>query len=133
MMMMMMMMTIMTNINNSKNFSYNNISRSPPPSPVKVGDIFETAPPSFNFNNVDLQQQQQQQEQQEQQRQQRFDRFSTAALPGTQVMSETEKVIENEKTKEQEKEITPSDPLLDYFKNADEFLSYNFILEKEKK
>ena len=47
-------------------------------------------------------------------------------------MSEIEKVIEKEKTKEQEKEITPSDPLLQYFKNADEILSNNFILEKEK-
>ena len=47
-------------------------------------------------------------------------------------MSETEKVIEKEKTKEQEKEITPSDPLLEYFKNADEILHNNFILEKEK-
>ena len=43
------------NINNSKYFNYNNISLSPPPSPVKLGDIFETAPLSFNFNNVDLQ------------------------------------------------------------------------------
>ena len=49
------------NPNNSKNFNYNNISLSPPPSPVKLGDIFETPPPSFNFNNVDSQQQQQQQ------------------------------------------------------------------------
>ena len=49
-------------INNSKKFNYNNISLSPPPSPAKLGDIFETAPPSFNFNNVDLQQQQQQQQ-----------------------------------------------------------------------
>ena len=120
------------NINNSKNFNYNNISLSPPPSPVELGDIFETAPPSFNFNNVDLQQQQQQKQQQQQQRQQPFDRFSTAAAPGTQVMSEIEKVIEKEKTKEQEKEITPSDPLLEYFKNADEILNDNFILEKEK-
>ena len=116
------------NINNSKNFNYNNISLSPPPSPVKLGDIFETAPPSFNFNNGDLQQQQQQQ----QQPQQPFDRFSTAAVPGTQVMSEIEKVIEKEKTKEQEKEITPSDSLLEYFKNADQILSDHFILEKEK-
>ena len=85
------------NINNSKNFNYNNISLSPPLSPVKLGDIFETAPPSFNFNNIDLQQQQQQQRQ----RQQPFDRFSTAAAPGTQVMSKIEKVIEKEKTKEQ--------------------------------
>ena len=52
------------NINNSKNFNYNNISLSPPPSPVKLGDIFETAPTSFNFNNIDLQQQQQQQQRQ---------------------------------------------------------------------
>ena len=111
-------------INNSKNFNYNNISLSPPPSPVKFGDIFETAQPSFNFNNVDLQQQQQQQ--------QPFNRFSTAAAPGTQVMSEIEKVIEKEKTKEQEKEITPSDPLLEYFKTGDEILNDNFILEKEK-
>ena len=49
------------NINNSKNFNYNSISLSPLLSPVKLGDIFETAPPSFNFNNDDLQQQQQQQ------------------------------------------------------------------------
>ena len=70
------------NINNSKNFNYNNISLSPPPSPVKLGDIFEAAPPSFNFNNVNLQQQQQQQQQQQRQRQQPFDRFSTAAAPG---------------------------------------------------
>ena len=47
-------------------------------------------------------------------------------------MSEIEKVIEKEKTKEQENEITPSDPLLEYFKNADEILNDNFILEKEK-
>ena len=47
-------------------------------------------------------------------------------------MSEIEKVIEKEKIKEQEKEITPSDPLLEYFKNADEILNNNFILEKEK-
>ena len=47
-------------------------------------------------------------------------------------MSEIEKVIEKEKTKEQEKEITPSDPLLEYFKNADEILNDNFMLEKEK-
>ena len=111
------------NINNSKNINYNNISVSPPPSPVKFGDIFEAASPSFNFNNVDLQEQQQQQP---------FDRFSTAAIPGTQVMSEIEKVVEKEKTKEQEKEITPSDPLLEYFKNTDQILNYNFILGKEK-
>ena len=41
------------NINNSKYFNYNNIFLSSPPSPVKIGDICETAPPSFNFNNVD--------------------------------------------------------------------------------
>ena len=80
------------NINNSKNFNYNNIFLDPPPSPVRLGDIFETAPPSFNFNNVNLQQQQQQQ------RQQPFDRFSTPAAPSTQVMSKIEKVIEKEKT-----------------------------------
>ena len=48
-------------------------------------------------------------------------------------MSEIEKVIEKEKTKEQKEEITPSDPLLEYFKNADEILNDNFVLEKEKK
>ena len=47
-------------------------------------------------------------------------------------MSEREKVIEKEKTKEQEKEITPSDPLLEYFKKANKILNDNFILEKEK-
>ena len=47
-------------------------------------------------------------------------------------MSEIEKVIQKEKTKGQEKEITPSVPLLEYFKNADEILNDNFILEKEK-
>ena len=47
-------------------------------------------------------------------------------------MNDIEKVIEKEKTKEQEKEITPSEPLLEYFKNTDEILSDNFILEKEK-
>ena len=47
-------------------------------------------------------------------------------------MSEIEKVIEKEKIKKQEKEITPSDPLLEYFKNADEILNDHFILEKEK-
>ena len=46
-------------------------------------------------------------------------------------MCKIENVIEK-KTKEQEKEITPSDPLLEYFKNVDEILSNNFILEKEK-
>ena len=118
------------NVDNSKNFNYNNISLSPPPSPVKLGDIFETAPPSFNFNNANLQQQQQQQQQR--QRQEPFDRFSTAAAPGTQVMNEIEKVTEKEKTEEREKEITHSGPLLEYFKNADEILNDNFILEKEK-
>ena len=83
--------------------------------------IFKTAPPSFNFNNVDLQKK-------KKKKQLPFDRFSSAAVPGTQVMSEIEKVIEKEKTKEQEKEITPSDPLLEYFRNADEILSDNFIL-----
>ena len=48
-------------------------------------------------------------------------------------MSEIEKVIEKEKTKEQEKEITPSASLLEYFKNPDEILNDNFILEKEKR
>ena len=57
---------------------------------------------------------------------------NNAAVPGTQVMSEIEGVVEKEKAKEQEKEITLSDPLLEYFKNADEILSNNFILEKEK-
>ena len=47
-------------------------------------------------------------------------------------MSEIGKVIEQEKTKEQEKEITPSDPLLEYFKNTDKILNDNFILENEK-
>ena len=55
------------NINNSKNFNYDNISLSPPPSPVKLGDIFEAAPSSFIFNNADLQQQQQQRHQKQQQ------------------------------------------------------------------
>ena len=32
------------NINNSKYFNYNNISLSPPPSPVKLGDIFGDSP-----------------------------------------------------------------------------------------
>ena len=118
------------NINNSKNFNYNNISLSTPPSPVKLGNIFETVPPSFNFNSVHLQYQQQQHQQR--QRQQPFDRFSTASASGTQVMSEIKKIIKKEKTKEQEKEITPSDPLLEYFKNADVILNDNFKLEKEK-
>ena len=46
-------------------------------------------------------------------------------------MSKIERVVEKEKIKEQEKEIIPSDPLLEYFKNADELLNDNFILEKE--
>ena len=53
-------------------------------------------------------------------------------VPGTQVMSEIEKVVEKEKIKEQEKEIIPSDPLLEYFKNADKLLNDNFILAKKK-
>ena len=52
------------NINNSNNFDYNNTSLSPPTSPVKLGDIFKTTPPSFHFNNVELQQEQQQEQQQ---------------------------------------------------------------------
>ena len=47
-------------------------------------------------------------------------------------MREVEKVVEKEKIKEQEKEITASDPLLEYFKNAYKILNDNFILEKEK-
>ena len=52
-------------------------------------------------------------------------------MPGEQVMSEIENVVEKEKIKKQEKEITPIDPLLEYFKNADEILNNNFILEKK--
>ena len=48
-------------------------------------------------------------------------------------MNKIEKVVEKEKIKEQEKEITSSNPLLEYFKNADKILNDNFILEKEKK
>ena len=48
-------------------------------------------------------------------------------------MSEIEKVIEKEKIIEQEKEITPSDPFLEYFKNADDVLNDSFILQKRKK
>ena len=47
-------------------------------------------------------------------------------------MREIKKVVEKEKIKEQEKDIIPSDPLLEYFKNAGEILNDNFILEKEK-
>ena len=47
-------------------------------------------------------------------------------------MSEIEKVSEKEKIKEQEKEIPPSDPLLEYFRNADKILNDYFILEKQK-
>ena len=61
-----------------------------------------------------------------------FDRFPTTVTPGEQIMSEIERVVEKEKTKEQETEITPSDPLLEYFKNADQILNDNFILQKEK-
>ena len=78
------------NINNSKNNNYNNISLNAPPSPIKLSNIFETAPPSFNFNNVDLQQQQQQP----------FDRFSTAAIQDEQIKSEIEKAVQKEKIKE---------------------------------
>ena len=61
-----------------------------------------------------------------------FDRFPTTVTPGEQVMSKIEQVVEKEKTKEQETEITPSDPLLEYFKNADQILNDDFILQKEK-
>ena len=47
-------------------------------------------------------------------------------------MSEIEKLVEKEKIKEQEKEVIPSDPLLEYFKNAGEILNDNFKLKKEK-
>ena len=40
--------------------------------------------------------------------------------------------MKKKNTKEQEKEITPSDTLLECFKNTDEILNDNFILEKEK-
>ena len=40
--------------------------------------------------------------------------------------------LKKKKTKEQETEITPSDPLLEYFKNADQILNDGFILQKEK-
>ena len=45
-------------------------------------------------------------------------------------MSEIERVVEKEKTKETE--ITPSEPLLEYFKNADQILNDDFILQNEK-
>ena len=40
--------------------------------------------------------------------------------------------LKKKNTKEQETEITPSDPLLEYFKNADQILNDGFILQKEK-
>ena len=47
-------------------------------------------------------------------------------------MSESERVVEKAKHKEVVEQITPSDPLLEYFKNADETLKTDFILQKEK-
>ena len=47
------------NINNSNNINYDNISLKSTTVTDKLSDIFETVLPSFNFNNVDLQQQQQ--------------------------------------------------------------------------
>ena len=111
------------NTNNNQNNYNNNNPLGAPPSPINLGNIFETAPPSFSFNNDDLQQQQQQP----------FDRFSTAATPDEQVISEIERIVEKEKTNEEQKEITPSDPLLEYFKNADKILTPELVLEKEKK
>ena len=49
------------NSNHSKNNNYNNISLSPPPLPINLGNIFEMLH-SFNFSNGDVQQQQQQQQ-----------------------------------------------------------------------
>ena len=62
-----------------------------------------------------------------------FDKFSfTPITPSEQVMSEIERVVEKEKVKEEVEQITPSDPLLEYFNNADQILNTNFILHKEK-
>ena len=47
-------------------------------------------------------------------------------------MSESERVVEKAKHKELVEQITPSDPLLEYFKNADKTLQTDIILQKEK-
>ena len=41
-------------------------------------------------------------------------------------------MVEKEKVKEEIEQITPSNPLLEYFNNADQILNSNFILQKEK-
>ena len=48
-------------------------------------------------------------------------------------MSKIEKVVEKEKIDEEQKEISPSDDLLEYFKNADQILSTDFEKRKKKK
>ena len=42
-------------------------------------------------------------------------------------MSEIEKVVEKGKIDEEQKEISPSDALLEYFKSVDQILSTDFM------
>ena len=54
----------------------------------------------------------------------------TSVAPGEQVMSETEQVIEKEKTEREE--VIPDDPLLQCFDVINDVLHMNYQLQKEK-
>ena len=51
-------------------------------------------------------------------------------IPGEQVMSEIERVIEKEKNKREE--VIPDDPSLEYFDKATDVLDFNYELQKEQ-
>ena len=62
-----------------------------------------------------------------------FNRIESAPIaPGEQVMSEIERVAEKAKHEEEVEQITPADPLLEYFNTADEILKTDFIRQKEQ-
>ena len=68
----------------------------------------------------------------DQQQQQRpknaFNRDESGRIfPGEQVISEIENVVEKAKHEEEVEQITPAEPLLEYFQRADEILKTHFV------
>ena len=99
-----------------------------PPLAIFSQSIFDQSQPNLCNKPIFLQLQQQQQ-----QPKNAFDRVGSAPItPGEQVMSEIEHVVEKAKHEEEVEQITPADPLLEYFNKADEILKTDFVWQKEQ-
>ena len=109
-----------------------NFPAGQPPPPLTFNDFPDfQVPPAIppNFYN----QPQQPTIFSQQQLKNTFDRVGSAPIaPGEQVMSEIAPVVEKAKQEEEVENITPADPLLEYFNRADEILKPDFIWQKEQ-